>query len=815
MPTPPDPHSDDSGRPDELASVHRLPHTPEQPDPAAVELYHRLQSQHGQLVERIGGYAGDAAAIARLTRTVATHHRTRAILAATARNVFGYPITGALLLTRRVWDARSGARYERMQARAEQAGDAKALLEWETRGKEAREQRHRHRVEWWSTMPLAWTRAFGLGAGCLAGVLLVVGLALSVMSRDAARILAPFTALFAFIADLVRIVTLVWASFLLAVVVAGWIVLWAVGRNRAADTGSVWDAQESSDSPAPAATRADATRRWTTSQPAITAPDEGLTYYTETGYEGHDPAETATVVDAPTEVEVTTYVPADVAPVPARQPRRRLLPRPGIDPDEETVIGSLQELGIAKLSVREGWPAEDLDPGDPEYARRGLWPMRPTRDGDGWRCQLRLPRGANVAMIVAKRDLLAHNLVRKPHEVWATEPDDKASVLDLWIADRGALNRPVPPWPLLTNLDTARTDYFRGVPLAIDVRGNVIPGRLFEANYVAGGIMGSGKSMLLIAAVAGGMLDPLVDIDVFVMAQNADFEPARPRLRTLQTGVGPDTVSACMDRIDWLYDSLTERGRALREHNERAVTRRLAEIDSRLRPQMLVIDECQALFLDEKHGEDAIKKLVKLQGAARKYALTIMYATPEPTGDSIPRRLVAVTSNNACFSIGDHIGNDAVLGTGSHKSGVTAVGLRRKVDDQHLGDVGTAMTRGFTLNPELLRFFYLNVDTLTRVTRRAMELYSGQGSTPSAGFRADVIEAMAGQEKVKSRDVLGRLGTRWPSVYSGWSAQELAKALRQQFGAQIRNGRVDGEAGQRYIALTDLTGDQDDDNAED
>jgi hypothetical protein len=796
-----------------LASVHHLPHIgPDAaPDPAAVALYTQLESQRGQRGARLDGYVTDAAALGRLTRTVATHHRTRAILGAAARHAIGYPIAGAMVLAQRVWDSRSGARYERMQRRAEQCGDNKALLEWESRAKDAREQRHRHRVEWWSTMPWAWTKAFGLGIGCVAGVLLVVGVALSVMSRDAAAIFAPFTAVFAFIADLVRIVTLVWASFLLVAVVAVWIVLWAVGRARA--TTPAWQAQENSDDNAPAA-RADATRRWTTSPPAITGPnEEGLTYYTDTGYEDQDPHDTATVVDAEGVDHDDTYTPADPAIVPApRQPRRRLLPRPGLDPDEAAIIGSLQELGIPKLAAaregredREGWPAEDLDPGDQEYARRGLWPMRPTRDGDGWRCQIRLPRGVPVEMIVGKRVVLAHNLERKQQEVWATEPDDKASVLDLWIADRGSLNRPVPPYPLLANLNTVVTDYFRGVPVGIGIRANVINARLFEANYVLSGIMGGGKSTLILALLAGAMLDPLVDIHVFVMATNADYDPAEPRLATLKTGIGEDTVRACMDRIQTMYDNLEERGRALKEHGgERAATREIAEVDSRLRPQVLVIDECQALFLHAKYGKLAEERIVLLMSAARKYGDTIIMATPEPTNGGLPRQLVSVASNKACFSTGDHTSNDATLGTGSHRAGVTAVGLRPKTD-LSLGDVGTAMTRGFTATPELLRFFYLSVEDLHRVTRRAVELYGGHGGNSSDGFREDVITVMGGRPKVKSSDVLTRLRTQWPSVYGGWSAQQLAQALRDG-QVEIRAGRVDGEAGQRYVALSDMDG---------
>ena len=56
--------------------------------------------------------------------------------------------------------------------------------------------------------------------------------------------------------------------------------------------------------------------------------------------------------------------------------------------------------------------------------------------------------------------------------------------------------------------------------------------------------MGSGKSSLVINLVFGAMLDPLVDIDVCVMAENVDYDAMKPRLRTLVKGDEEVTVPA-------------------------------------------------------------------------------------------------------------------------------------------------------------------------------------------------------------------------------------------------------------------------------
>ncbi|MGH8920540.1 MAG: FtsK/SpoIIIE domain-containing protein, partial [Actinomycetes bacterium] len=378
----------------------------------------------------------------------------------------------------------------------------------------------------------------------------------------------------------------------------------------------------------------------------------------------------------------------------------------------------------------------------------------------------------------------------------------------------GALSGPVDPWPPLADLDNITTDYFTGVPVGVTIRGEVVRGRLSEANYVVGGTMGSGKSTLVITLILGAMLDPLVEIDVVVMAENADYEPMAPRLRSLVTGAGEDTATTCLAMLTSLYEELSIRGQALREHDARATTRPLAERDPRLRPRVMVIDECQNLFIGE-HSKDAIEVASKLMSTARKYAITLMFLTPEPSKDALPRKIITIASNKACFAIGDQLGNDAVLGTGSYKAGISAVGLTPKTDEGP-GDVGTCMARGFTPKPGLLRSFYLPQDDAHRITQRALQL-RGEHLIPTPVTRTllgDVHDALGGREKVRSAEVLAELKSRWPATYGKWSAQRFSAALEAQ-GVVRKKRSIDGDPGQQVILLTEVaTAIEDDDESD-
>jgi S-DNA-T family DNA segregation ATPase FtsK/SpoIIIE len=470
--------------------------------------------------------------------------------------------------------------------------------------------------------------------------------------------------------------------------------------------------------------------------------------------------------------------------------------------DESAVLSALRYLGglpLLKEAFKKGW-GSSITP---------TWVMQPHRDGDGVRMQLVLPRGVPVVEIVKRLPVFAHNLARLPMEVWPSEPKDRAGVLDLWVADPGALSGPVGAWPVLAT--EGPTDYFAGFPVGINIRGEIVRAQLFEKNYAAAGVMGSGKSSLFITLVAGAILDPLVDVDVFVLAENFDYEPMKPRLRTLRTGGSDEVIKACLDNLMSLVADLDVRGKALREHGSRKVTRKLAEKDARLRPRVMVIDECQFLFMHETYGETAADAVAKLVFAARKYAVTVMFATPEASTASLPRKVTAVTSCKACFAIGDQQSNDALLGTGSYKAGISAVSLEPSTDEGP-GDVGTAMVRGIMAKPGLLRGFYLNETELAEVTARAMDLYTGhvpadtsddEDHQAEVDFLTDLGTVLSGHTYLRTAVLLRALIDHNPTHYQGFTNKTLAAALAD-VGVEIvkRHGHSAVDASHVTDAIT-------------
>ena len=96
--------------------------------------------------------------------------------------------------------------------------------------------------------------------------------------------------------------------------------------------------------------------------------------------------------------------------------------------------------------------------------------------------------------------------------------------------------------------------------------------------------MGQGKSNACRVVMLRCALDPLAELDVFVFANNGDFDAYAPRLARYRKGVEDDTITAAVNRLHELYDEFGRREARLAELGAKKVTRGLAEANRDMRP---------------------------------------------------------------------------------------------------------------------------------------------------------------------------------------------------------------------------------------
>jgi S-DNA-T family DNA segregation ATPase FtsK/SpoIIIE len=179
---------------------------------------------------------------ARVITAAVRHDRARAA----GRNV-AYIWIGAAVITRRLWEGRTTARYERHIRSAEAAGDHEGALAWDTQRVKFLKDRHARRADL-VELPLKVFKALpGIAAGFL-GILIVIGILLAISSKNPEEIAVPVKTV-AQIAEWVAIAFSVsWGPFLLA---APWIVVavlyWA-GRNYANASLTAWSVAGKGDS---------------------------------------------------------------------------------------------------------------------------------------------------------------------------------------------------------------------------------------------------------------------------------------------------------------------------------------------------------------------------------------------------------------------------------------------------------------------------------------------------------------------------------------------------------------------------------------
>ena len=459
----------------------------------------------------------------------------------------------------------------------------------------------------------------------------------------------------------------------------------------------------------------------------------------------------------------------------ANPPRWLLAPGEQTDElpiDERAISAALQHLGIAPLTTffKAG--------GQLQY----VVPAR--RDGDGTHARVRLPLGVTAEMVAAQRPKLAGNLGRATLETWPTTWDE-ASLLDLWVADRGKLGGGAGEWPLQAD---GECDVFAGVPFGVSQRGAVILAPLFETNWLIGGRPGQGKSAAMRTLLLGAALDPTCELWVFVMGESPDFKPFGPRLGRYAMGMDDRVAAAALGALRDALAEMERRGKVLGQQpgSPPKTSRKLANLrELGLHPLVLSIDECHELFMHPKYGKEAAELAVRLIKRGRKYGIILVLATQSPTKDSIPREVTRNVGVGVAFAVSDHVANDGLLGAGKYKAGIRATDLRMKVDR------GTCVAVGLTDQTfELVRTFYIAYedgrDDVTPVIARAMQAWQPRTLIADPNVQdaelvpdhlVDILAALRSEQRVRTQLVLGRLAERDPATYEGWTPGDLKRVL--------------------------------------
>ncbi|MCD7445041.1 ATP-binding protein [Streptomyces lincolnensis] len=168
----------------------------------------------------------------RAIRTAVTHERTTTAARVVARHGL-YTFNGGRIITRRAWDGRTGARYERMLRAAEAQGNLEVAEEWEERLQRFRDARHRRRMDLLHS-PEQVAKGIAVGTGVSIGVLVALGVVMALNTKEVGDVITPLKATIEFIGALIHIVQVVWPYAVVLGPLVALLGMWSVGRHQQA-----------------------------------------------------------------------------------------------------------------------------------------------------------------------------------------------------------------------------------------------------------------------------------------------------------------------------------------------------------------------------------------------------------------------------------------------------------------------------------------------------------------------------------------------------------------------------------------------------
>lgn len=463
-----------------------------------------------------------------------------------------------------------------------------------------------------------------------------------------------------------------------------------------------------------------------------------------------------------------------------------------LDIDETTIAQALEALRVPNITayIKQGFKLQYLTP-----ARM---------DGRGTHAVLRLPAGVPAEKIARRRADLATGLHRLAKEVWP-KTGAEAGILDLWIADKGALEEGAGPYPLLAS---GVVDVFKGVPAGKNLRGDPLLAPIMERNTITGGMPGQGKSASARTMMLGAALDPTVELRIWVPDTNFDFEAFEPRCSRYVMGAEREHIEQIRDDLRELHAEVQRRGRYLVEHEIPQVDRRTASrAGAGLHPMVCLLEEAHVAIQDKLFGKEIAQLLIDIVKLGRKRGIHLIVSTQAPTKDSMPRDVTRNCSNGVAFAVGDHVANDALLGQGAYREGHRATELIPGTDR------GTSVVKGFVAESrsDILQWYFVHVDQVPAVIQRALDVIDKKGRALPGVSRpqlvaaevdhlSDIHEAMHGEKRARTRDVLARLIQEKPHIYERWGFVDLAAALDEH---DIEIKKLEGN---RVIRIEDVEG---------
>lgn len=434
------------------------------------------------------------------------------------------------------------------------------------------------------------------------------------------------------------------------------------------------------------------------------------------------------------------------------------------------VVKALRDLGVPTLrnAIKEM--------GDAGAAMLG--PIRIA--GCGVEVDVTLPSGVSTVEVQQRRRKLAENLTRHEHEVFITLPE-AARTVRLWIADSGALDEPIGPSPLVTD-ETMTADYAKGrAPWGQDLRGDAAALSLYQRHLLITGLSNQGKTVALRSLALWVALDRSVQFLMGDLKGVGDWAMFDGLASTLIQGPTDEHVIQVTEMVEGAVEEMN---------------RRIQAPPGTVFPALIVlVDEAQVAFMcPAKDGEKRpyggskansryFMAVRKIHNQGRAVNVLMWQGTQDPTNENLPKLVREGAHTRASLALGTESQARMALGDKAVDGGAAPNLLRPGLDQGTLVVASSGIDIPQGQSSITVRTHYIDDDAAEAIIDRAKALRDGvttlhavdTGEQPDR--LADIASVVGTAERVRTKDVLSRLGTRNADAYGNWSFIDLKRVL--------------------------------------
>ncbi len=434
------------------------------------------------------------------------------------------------------------------------------------------------------------------------------------------------------------------------------------------------------------------------------------------------------------------------------------------------VVKALRDLGVPALrnAIKEM--------GDAGASMLG--PIRIA--GCGVEVDVTLPSGVSTIEVQNRRRKLAENLTRHEHEVFIMLPV-AARTVRLWIADSGALDEPIGPSPLATD-ETMTADYKKGrAPWGQDLRGDAAALSLYQRHLLITGLSNQGKTAALRSLALWLALDRQVEFLIGDLKGAGDWAMFNGRARVLIQGPTDEHVIEVTEMVESAVDEMNRRLQAAP--------------GTEFPPLIVLVDEAQVAFMcplkdEEKRpygGSKATSRYFmavrKIHNQGRAVNVLMWQGTQDPTDQNLPKLVREGAHTRASLALGTESQARMALGDKAVDGGAAPNLLRPGLDKGTVVVASDGIDIPAGQSSITVRTHYIDTDTAYAICERAKALRDNV-TTLHAIDRgevrdplADIATVMGDAARVRTKDVLSRLGALDASTYGEWSFLDLTRVL--------------------------------------